>query len=94
MKKFILVVGFLIVWIGSIILYANSTDSFSETTALFISGFWIVLYILFMRRLGRRSKVSAEEGGGVLMGQMMAQDHHYDGDDASSGDDFGDFGGE
>ena len=94
MKRLLYVIVFIVIWVGCLVGYASVTDSFSENTALLISGVLVVIYIFATRGLRRvQSSVDHDQAMHMMTGQAMAQ-HDMDDSDSSGSGDSGGWGGD
>ena len=78
LKRILLIVCFLVVWVGSIVLYSSSIEgSPKESTMLIISGFWIVVFWWISRKIYRKS-IDPNTVTAVTTAQIIANEDFDD----------------
>jgi membrane protein implicated in regulation of membrane protease activity len=86
-SKLLLVLGFLVVWIGALVIYAGSTSAGPKESGLItISVICVVAYLFIVRLFRKRKTGVADASSGVLHGQMMAGEHLEEGSDSGGYD--------
>ena len=79
LKKILFVTVFLVVWIGSIFLYAaNRSGVAKESEFLAISLFWVLVFVKLARKIFRNQTVDPETAASAGIAQVAGTDSFDD----------------
>lgn len=75
LKRIIFIAVFLVVWIGSVFLYATGTSGTpKESVFVVISIFWVVVFVFLARKVFRKSPVDANMATAAGVAQVLGGD--------------------
>jgi len=75
LKRIIFIAVFLVVWIGSVFLYATGTSGTPKESVFgVISVFWVVVFVLLTRKVFRKPPVDPNAATAAAVAQMLGGD--------------------
>ena len=79
LKRILFVAVFLIVWIGSIFLYAyGASGTAKESVFLAISAFWVVVFAILARKVFKNQAIDTDTAAAVGIAQIVGTDSFDD----------------
>ena len=75
LKRILFVAAFLVVWVGSIFLYAyGSSGTAKESVFLAISLFWTVVFVILARKVFRKQVIDPDTAVAVGIAHIVGTD--------------------